>query len=216
MNVRINNKQGNLGTIQNIAKHIKAADSSFIGALVKPDVGEQKANKFWTQTSAVGIDLQSITVNLVGGNIPAITVSFSEADLFGSSLVYNSDSSNYDNAAVIQYIYEVLINTSSFTDVCDVVLVITEDTFINKSLLFIPKNQNNEITSVTFNVTYNGGTTTAGLNTTLYTSSSKLNFDILSLDSFESGIYAICFNSTSIQAIIKFDLNLMVLCLKKK
>ena len=201
LNVRINNKQGNLGTLQNISQHAKSAESSFIGALVKP-LSVSKDDRFFGPGNAQGYNLQSISISFTGGGIPSVSISFLEDDLFGSSLVHSPNSGDYSNNQVIQHIFEKLLSKTEFTNVCNVSLFFSG---ITKGLLFIPKNQENIITDVTMNSSFSNVSSNCVIQKTFFTNNNPLNFDLLSLDSFEDAMYGIGFYNENLQAIIKFD-----------
>jgi hypothetical protein len=210
MNIRINNKDGNLGTVQNISQHAIAGSSAFSGAIMEPKYN-LKDDKFWAfNGDASGLDLASISINLsipmADGSTTAV-IPFDEASLFGSSITYNSDSDNYSNDEVIQYIFESLSSNPFFTAVCNVTLLFIDD-FGSKSLLFMPVDQSIDITQLTLFSTSAAGFMVNGfIQTELYPNSSPIEFKILSLDSFEDGLYAIGYHSSILQGIIKFTKN---------
>jgi hypothetical protein len=205
MNVRINNKQSNLGTVQNISQHVVLSAATFKGVLVKPSVILKDDKFFGNNGDADGLNLLNIIVGFPGTNsIETQTISFSETALFGSSLVHSSNADDYTDAQVIQHIFETLLNTPTFTDVCSVSLFFQGNV---KGLLFIPKNQDEIISSVVMNSDFEeigAVCSTAQIN---YTAENPLTFSLLSLDSFENGMYGIGFADASIQAVIKFNVH---------
>lgn len=207
MNIRINNKDGNLGTVQNINQHAVAGSSAFSGAIMEPKY-ILKSDKFWGfGGDASGLDLASISINLgipMADGSTTVLVPFDEASLFGSSITYNSDSDNYSNDEVIQYMFESLSNNPFFTAVCNVTLLFVND-FGSKSLLFMPVDQSIDIAQLSLFSTNTAGQSVVGfIQTEFFPNINPLEFKILSLDSFEDGLYAIGYHSSILQGIIKF------------
>ena len=228
VNVRLNSKDSDLGTIQNLKSNKKEATLGLPGWILRPSIALNKV--FWhgggTLTSGQDENLSNITLQFKkdgssffqfpsNDNTNSIDIGFTFVD-FTFGRAYQPKSHNYTVNEVILHIYDKLKNDTDFTDVMTVTLGTQNGAqkgahFI---LYFFPKDTTQiplpgepllvtttlDNTAATVNPhanTYNGTPSNS------YFAADGFSLYPLGLVSYTNYIVAVCFHTSSIQAVVK-------------
>lgn len=233
VNVRLNSKDSDLGTIQNLKSNKLEATIGLTGWVLKPTLANNKV--FWhssgTLTNGENENLSNIELQFKlsdntffqfpgAPNEGYVTVSLTFVDfIFGRA--YQASSFNYTQNDVILHIFDSLKNNEHFTNVMNISLGTQQDVNKNNSnliLYFFPKN-----TTVTPNTSLPIQLTTTldGIESSVTASSNTYNGNAsdcnfgpgeftlypLGLTSYTNYIAAVCYHNSSIQAVIKLHTN---------
>ena len=215
-NVRLNAKDGDLGTLQNLkSTHL----AGVTGLKAYKFSHTTVANKLWFSHDGVAAG------NPNNETIYYISFKFKNTDStyhqFNGSVYYNvgttsddfgsdyqSQSSAYSNQQMLLHCYEVMKNDIAFTSVMSVSL--SPATTVNGPvyLIFTPINQDKDPASVEIDSLYPASQyeITSSVNTwtaDYYTEANPLYLHPVSLTSFSDYIAAICWHSSSVQFIVK-------------
>ena len=212
LNVRINNKDGDFGTLQNIRSTVSAGVTTLTGWKLLPKASGSKRWYYVNGHEDNDYDLISITFTFkdtTGATIIAETISCADA-AFDWGLAHESNADNYSNTDILLHCYEVLKNDSGFTDKITVALAPPASKGDLPALYFFPVDQTKIAGAVTVSSNYNSADNNivAGANTyelTTYASGGAGTFLIypVGLVSFRDYIGAICFQASGVNIVAK-------------
>ena len=224
VNVRINNKDGDFGTLQNLRSTHSAGNFNLTGWSFAPTT---VANKLWFfQGGASGAaDLDEIRFEFsdsTGASIINVDIDCTSSAFDWGNVEHKSDANDYTNSDLIYHCFEILRNDTTFT----AAMTISLSPPINKgdlpALYFFPIDQTKLAGTLVLKSTYGGFgagdatyTVAESANTyseTAYTSGSDGTFTLypVGLVSFRDYIAAICWKATgtpNVNAVIKINTN---------
>ncbi len=225
-NVRINSKDTDFGTLQNLKSNLLESTISTPGWVFTPTA---VANQhFWGATapgdSSVNLSKLSFAFELTGGSFVQFTSNPSDNFRIDVGITYSdfiygrpyyASSIAYTNDDIILHVYDSLKNNAIFNAVMTVTLGQTGTVKGSSlSLYFFPKNTAlvpDTSNSITLYRTLDGATTNTTGGTNLFSSTSYgadgFGLNILALESFSDYMAAICFNSSTLQAVVKIFTN---------
>ena len=221
MNVRLNAKDGDLGTIQNLQSNHVAGNIGLVGYKFSHT---ETADKLWVFGSGTPLNQTLFKITFKFGTTGGFH-SFNGSDGYDvdttsgtfSQGSFQYDTSYYSNQDLLLHCFEVMRNDSAFTDVMSVSLHPASTKYGPVSLIFIPVDQSLTPNSVgittylstTLALGLDGGTATSistsidTWNAYYYSQTVPLLLQPVSLTSFSSYIAAVCYISEYVQAVVK-------------
>ena len=216
VNVRLNAKDGDLGTIQNLKSNVEELEFKLQGWNFQPTTTANKV--FWSINGDPIANLTEISFYFA---TTSSYVFFGTNNHYSIPITQNalgadylSSSTGYTANTILLHCYNTMKNDSVFTSIMNVALVPSPNDENVMGLYFFAKNQTAAINPSNIFVkslvsggelTLNGDTNTYTKN--IYGNSTKLELYTLSLISFSEYIAAICFISENLQVVCKVHID---------
>ena len=223
VNVRINNKDGDFGTLQNLRSTHSAGNFNLTGWSFAPTTVANK--KWWFQNGISegdggAADLTQIRFEFsqsTGASIINVDIDCTSSAFDWGNVEHKSDANDYTNSDLIYHCFEILRNDTTFTAAMTVTLSPPIAKGEYPALYFFPVDQTKLAGTLVLKSTYESTsyTITENANTyseTSYTSGSDGTFSLypVGLVSFRDYIAAICWKATgtpNVNAVIKINTN---------
>ena len=216
-NVRLNNKDGDLGSLQNIASTVSAGSFALTGFKFYSQGGAGK--KWWFQNGVESTNHNLTEIRFefndsTGADIINVDIGTAESDFVGGNFEYHSNANDYTHSELIYHCYDKLKADSTFTAVMSVALAPPVNKGDIPALYFFPVDQTKLAGTIVLKSTYGGVTYTVASDSNTYgaiayTSDNAGNFTLypVGLVSFRDYIGAICYKEANLNVILKINTN---------
>ena len=216
-NVRLNNKDGNLGSLQNIASTESAGSFALSGWKF---FSQGAAGKKWWFQNGVETTNHNLTNirfefnDSTGADLINVDVGTEESDFSGGNFGYHLNANDYSHSELILHCYDKLRTNSTFTAVMSVALAPPVNKGDIPALYFFPVDQTKLAGTIVLKSSYGSSTNTVASDSNtygavVYTSGDAGTFTLypVGLVSFRDYIGAICYKSANLNVILKINTN---------
>ena len=216
LNVRINNKDGDLGALQNLQSNKAAGIIQLTGWRFRPTT-----QNWWVDGGAVN---PNAITNIRFAFTDAATANYQFNDGSSNQNYYDVDFSSGTNWSpapdttnsnadkVLGHVYDQMISDPNFTSVMQVMIGTRSDVSPlpkgnSQELWFFPITQGVDVQNISFITTFSNSTTDSvndGVTFTSFVGETKIKLKPISLTSFSDYIAAVCYYTANLQAVVKF------------